>query len=695
MAEIVRTEVRDGVAILTLTSPPLNLLSRNLRDALDRAFNDLQDRADVGAVVLAGEGEVFAGGTELTYHYAENEAPTLAGLCASIDASDKPVVAALQGSVLGGGLELALAADVRVAETSCVFGFPGVALGLIPSGGGTQRLPRLVGAANALTLLTTGRRITCEDALGTGLIDRVAEGDLLTAALDMAQALRDQDALTALGRGDAPGFAAPADYLAEIEAERARLSTNRRVAIAKTFACVEAALLLPFAAGQALETLHHEECLRSEQAQALRHVWLSERRLKTVQRQYRHICIIGAGSLGLSLAHQLGWDGGLISVIDPDYQVLNAAQARYAKLLEHDREEADLLAAGGGHVSFHPSCEPVVGADLIVCTTSDYANPDHPVAQALAALLPAHTTVVLAMSDTLEDRSSPQGFRPAETVAIHGLGHATSDRLVEIVTSASVKPQAVSDAAALANQLGKLPVHGGEGRDIASGALIRGLMHATDWFLRQGLSPYQIDLALRQWGMSMGPFRLADQIGLDSVLENLSRATAAAAHLQETLSALIERGRLGRSVGKGFYRYGTENGKASSDPEVLDMLEQILPLVLGADPAGLNDDAVAQMVQCGLANTGAWLLENRISRVPSDIDLVMVYGFGYPRWRGGPMLWADQQGLLKVRNLLAAQFQKTGDPLWAPANLFDELIKNGRGFSALNPDAGDELYPVS
>lgn len=700
MTEVVVSQTDGGVVTLTLSMPPLNLLTQPMRAALLQAFEQAASDEDTHAILLTGRGEMFASGLELTQSYQPEAAPTLAELCNRIADCDKSVIAVLHGSVLGGALELALAADARVAEANTVMGFPGVSLGIVPGAGATQRLPRLTGAQNAMTMLTTGRRIRTDEARAIGLIDRISHADPWAEARELAFDIQQRGQDAALGRNRQPGFEPPAQYLSEVGAARTTAAKRRRELASRVVNCIEAAILLPTEAGLEFERWQHAESLTSPQSRALRHIWHAERRLKAGIRKQglklNRVGVIGVGADGLSLVQMLITAGLHCIWFDPDFQAMTAAKLRFDAWLQHIAENRGLSAAEAqdwaGRLTIAQNYAEFAAVDCVVDALAEPLGGPSEVMVHLDAVLPeGMTIIVLGAGEHPMDwvETSP---RAANLVGMGHLSSPFSDRMAEIQVFAQTGAASVSICATLIDRLNRLPVRNGHGNALISQAMLSGLIETCSSLIEAGESPYDIDTSMRNWGFAAGPFWLIDQLGIDLVLRQIYRdaSTSRTRALGAFLRALNERGRLGRSVGKGFYRYMSETDPGNGDPEVLDLIDS-LRVPPDDSRAGNHRPLTETVLVDGLINTGAKLLEHRIASIPSDIDLVMVHKFGFPRWRGGPMFLADQEDLLMVRARLLHQFDATGDRFWQPSGLFDELIKNGRGFSALNPAPPDGI----
>jgi 3-hydroxyacyl-CoA dehydrogenase len=693
--EMVRVEWRGRVALVTIDNPPANALTREVRAGLERAFERLEADTVAQAVVLKGTGAGFATGPDVADPGAGAVAPELAEVCDQIESSSKPVIACLKGAVRGGGLELALAAHWRLASATATFGLPEVRLGLLPSAGGTQRVPRLCGAAAALDLMLSGRPITAEAAEAAGLVDGMLQGDVEAAAIRLAEDLAEK------GIGVRPtgerrdGMADPVAYLEEVARQRAVALGARGPAERRIVDCVEAALLLPAQEGMRFERTAYEECLDTPESRALRHAVLAERRAAKVPelaqgrpRAVARAGVLGGGGMGSGIAIAL-LDAGLpVVLVERDAAARDAAVARIeASYLEAvDRKRLREEAAVKRLASLTSAVDAVTLGDCDFVIEAVTADPEHK--RQLCARLEevlAPGAVLATSSAELSIDELAQGLtRPTRVLGLHFYPPAAAMRAVEVVVGRETSADAVATAFALARRLGKIPV-----RSSAAEGLIGTRVHGAyrtvvDFLLEDGASVEEIDAVMRGAGFLLGPYQLDDLAGLDSASARLRRLAAdrnPAMRYVAVADRLREAGRLGRRAGRGYYRYDEAGRPGQPDAEVAAIVAEerarkgIVPRKVG--PAEIRRKALAAM-----ANEGARLVAEGVALRPSDVDVVMLHGFGFPRWLGGPMQWADETGLLALRADLRA-WAAAEPGFWTPAPLWDELIKNGQKFADL------------
>lgn len=678
MTDLVRYAVADGVAVLTMDNPPLNALGHGLREALAQAFDAAEADEGVAVICLMAAGRSWPVGADIREFGQPARRPTLPDLCQRIQTSQKPVIAALHGTALGGGLELALVAALRVAADDCEVGLPEVSLGLLPGAGGTQRLPRLIGAAPALELMLSGRRIGAKQALALGLVDRITNGSLLDMVLSLAAAhVSGRKPLPTAGQRLVTGQRDQATYLEAVGAARAIARPAHDRAAPRIIDCVEAAILLPESAGLAFERTAFEDLLLTPEARALRYAFLAERRgarslpalAPDATPVITRVSIVGGGAIGCALAARLAESSVPVTLIEADQTSLRRAQNRVTRSLQ-------AAGAVGGIQLLSLSTSPAAAsdADLVIEAANETQAVKQGVLNALAGVV-APDTPILSISCAID---------PAQLAeAAGGQGrHATlwlcepvrRAELVEMVAGTTPGPS-VPAAQVFARIMGWRLL--GQAHGPLAPIYLCGLRDLADRLVTAGMVPFAVDRAVRGHGLAIGPFEWRDIFGPDHVLSRLDFRRPGVDVRDALADWLRGQDRLGRRSGSGYHIYADAAGKAAPDPEVEALLTRLRP------SAARLPAEIADLMVAGLANTGAWALSDGRARCPSDFDLVAM-AHGYPRWRGGPMRNADEVGALRLRAVLRAMAE-AGDPFWEPAPIWDELIKNGQGFGALDP----------
>lgn len=693
MADLVKLEINGEIAVISINNPPVNALSHAVRVQLLAAMDAVETQVRV--IVIRAEGRCFSVGADIKEFGQPLQAPSLPELLNRIEASVKPVVAALFGTTLGGGLELALAAHYRIAAPNAQLGLPEVTLGLLPGAGGTQRLPRICGSEKSLSMMLTGAQISATEGVQIGLIDQLAEADLDAAAMEFALQLNAEARRPTCERRD--GMQDVGQYQAVITAHKGGLSDSPFLAHGKIVDCVEVALLLPFQAGLAFEAAAFEDCMASDQSAALRHVFIAERRAAKLPAvasastdEIETVAVLGSGSENAEIAAVLLRGGLQVTVLEKDAATMSDVQGRIAALLDQSVTRGDLSAAErtaqlnqlGAAILF----SDLPRVDMMIETAGpDLAQKAEMLTVADAAL---HGQGILVSSGT-EFSTEVLAANLTRKAFFLGFGFASSaltQDLVEVTNGPETSEATLATCFAFLRRLGKWPVLAGNGDGRIVKRITDAYRYAVELMLQEGASPYLIDAAMRNIGFTSGPFQDLDHSGLDR--DQIRRQRLADAAGDRALQApvadmLCEAGWLGRSAWRGYYRYDTSD-RAHHDPAVLELIGQV-QTALGKPQHKFSLEDVQRCALAAMANAGAALLIAGAALRPSDIDTAMVHGAGFPRWRGGPMQAADQSGLLPTRNFLTGLAQ-AGERFWQPSSLFDDLIKNGECFGDLNGD---------
>ncbi|MDW4547950.1 3-hydroxyacyl-CoA dehydrogenase NAD-binding domain-containing protein [Defluviimonas sp. D31] len=696
MTEEAGIAIGDGIATITLDNPPVNALGAGLRAGLMAALRAALDDPGVRVIVLTAAGRTWPAGADIREFGHPPVAPLLPEVCQAVAGSAKPVIAALHGTVLGGGLELALAARVRLAEPGTELGLPEVTLGILPGAGGTQRLPRLIGAKQAFGLMLSGLPIGAERAMELGLVDAVTEGGSSAAAERLARAYLAGEAELPEAEERRRGRADPGAWLTAVAEARARLGDPRLPAPGRIIDCVEAALLLPEDEGFAFERAAFEDLVATPEAAALRHAFLAERRAAkqpdlahVAPREIHHVGVVGAGLMGAGIATALLGVGYGVTLVERDGDALAAGLARVAA--HHERAVAkgrlspEAREAEWARIAGATEIAALARADLVI----EAAYEDEAVKAGIFAELDrvARPGAILATNTSYLDvnRIAAATSRPRDVVGLHFFSPVQAMRLVEVVVGAETAPDVIATAFTLARRMGKVAVRAGVCDGFIGNRILTAYRTAADFLVEDGASPYDVDRAMVDWGFPQGPYQVLDMAGLDISWARRKRLEATRDPARRYVAIgdrLCLAGRFGRKAGKGYYLYPEGAWQGVKDPEVMALIaaEREARGIVAREvtAAEIQDRALAAM-----ANEGARILEEGIAARPSDIDLVMLLGYGFPRWRGGPMLAADQAGLLALRNRLV-DYAREEEAFWRPAALWDELIKYGRKFADLN-----------
>lgn len=686
-AERVRRDTHGDVAVLTIENPPLATLTPEVRQALYSALEAVEADEAVAGVVITGIGNVFASGAAASATDDDN-APDLAGLCDRIEAMKKPVVAAIQGAALGGGLELALAAHLRVSCANVRLGSPEITVGLVPGAGGTQRLPKVIGGIAALKMLLSGRAISGGNAAKLGLVDVLAVGDVQDEAVAAARRLaaaggelrRSSQRRDRLGEGTA--------FLEAVAAHRRLAAQSPLEAPTRMIECVEAALLLPYDIGRGLEQSAYEDLVQSDHSRSLRHIFAAERELqaatrwegRVMSRPLKSVAILGAQGTGAEMA-VLCMDAGFDVIVAEDSD--QALETGVARIIEHFEarvaagkmtEDAverilDRLQAVSGFSTLSE-------ADIVFDPNPGTSK------ERLAEIDTAmRTGSVLALSTegadvgTLADMTK----RAPDVLGLRFAAGLRRNRLVEFAAPKSAGARPVATARALMRKLDRLILDTGTTVEGVGTRLMEALHAAADLCLEDGARVNQIDAALRDWGIPHGSFGYRDIVGLARQSAPKGLGGQRGSGLDEGLAAA---GRLGLATGRGYYVYQERGKPGIENPEIAAMAEADRT-VKGIRPRVLDDGEVRKRCLAAMAGAGAQILAEDVVRRPADIDMVAVHALGFARRTGGIMFAADLLGLEEVRKLLL-QMSQASSRIQEPPAMLQALIKSEKEFDDLN-----------
>lgn len=647
---VVRVERDGAVAVILIDNPPVNAGSQAVRAGLLAAIGAVSSEITVSAVVLMGDGASFIAGSDLKEFDLPLAEPHLPAVIRAIEECPKPVVAALHGAALGGGFELALGCDGRIAAPGTVVGLPEATLGMIPGAGGTQRLPRLAGVARAIELVCSGRRVRADEALRLGLVDAVADGPLRQAAAAQALAL-------AGGKRRVIERDVPDDGAGEESAAAAALKAGRgRPHIAAAIRHVRASRSVPAVAALAGERADFQRLRVAPEAKALRHLFFAEREATRVAglegasaRPFACFGVIGAGTMGAGIA-LAGLQAGLpVAMVERDAAALERGlgtiKAHVARQAETGRLSADEAAGTLARLTAALDLGAIADCDVVVEAVVEDLDVKREVFRALDAV--ARPGAVLASNTSYLDLDAIAAAtgRPQDVIGLHFFSPANVMRLVEVVQGAASAPDAVATGLAVARRLGKQAVVAGNRFGFIGNRLYAAYRRHCEFMLEEGALPQQVDAALEAFGFAMGPFAVADLSGLD-IAWRMRRQQAAtrdpAARYVTIPDLLCEAGRLGRKTGAGYYRYANSRSRGEPDPEV-EALIVAASRAAGRVRRAFSDMEIQRRALLALVNEAALAIEDGAAARASDIDVVLVNGYGFPRWVGGPVHWARGQ----------------------------------------------------
>jgi 3-hydroxyacyl-CoA dehydrogenase len=699
----------DGVALIRIDNPPVNALNRDVIDGLSAAIEAVARDGSVGAAVVIGAGRTFVAGADIKgleqiAWGGDSGAPEMHDLLQRVEDLPKPVVMAMHGTALGGGLELAMAGHYRVAVADGQMGQPEVNLGIIPGAEGTQRLPRLVGLEKAIEMCVSGKAIRAKDALAAGLIDRVIDGDLAAGATAFAREMsaRASHPKTRERRDKLP----PRDAVPAMVAagkEMARKTRRHMEAPVRVVDALEAAATLPFAEGCRREREIFFEIGTSEQAKALIHAFFAERGVSRVPGVSKDtpaatvatVGIVGAGTMGGGIAMASANAGIQVRLVDTTQQAI-------AHGLATIRKNYDVSVKRG---RFTPeqveqrmtAIRPQIGydgfgdADLIIEAVFENLALKKEVVAALDRVAKP-SCIIATNTSTLDiDAIAAATARPDRVVGLHFFSPANVMRLVEIVRGTATSPETLATAMAVAKRLGKVGVVVGNCEGFVGNRMMFPYMYEAQFLVEDGATPEQVDRALTEFGMAMGIFAVDDMAGLDvawRVRQELHQFSEPGDRKPLVADTLCEMGRFGQKAGKGWYVYG-EDRKPSPDPEVLALIERAATAA-GIRRRAIGNDEIIERTIYALINEGARVLDEGYASRAADIDVVYTNGYGFPAWRGGPMFYADRVGLANVYERVSAFHRELGQR-WQPAPLLARLAREGSTFKAYDKRRAADL----
>ncbi len=688
--------VDRAVAVISFANPPVNGLSHAVRAGISTALHRARNDSSVRAIVLTGAGGLFSGGADIREFGtpASTADPTLRQLVEQVETNAKPVVAAIAGTCLGGGLELALAAHYRVASADAKLGLPEVKLGLLPGAGGTQRLPRLVGVERAIEMIVSGEPVPARSLASTALLDLLVDGDPLDEAVVFA-------ASADVATGPPPrtrDIPLHDSALAALcEAARARLRTERTLLPApmRALDAIEASGR-PFDEGLAVERRAFLELMETPESKGLRHAFFAERAAGKVDgitpstpvRPLDQAAVIGAGTMGAGIAVSLLDAGIPLWLLETDQAALDRGLARIAGIYDGQLKKGKLAASERDRrlSLLRPtlSYDAIDGADVVIEAVFESMEVKRQVFGALDRVM--KPGAVLATNTSTLDVDTIAGFtrRPADVLGLHFFSPANVMRLLEVVRGRATAPEVLATALRLGKALRKVAVVSGVCDGFIGNRMLEAYTKQAWYLVEEGATPEQIDRAMESFGVAMGPFRVGDLVGHDVSLAIRKRRRAERpAYRNSTLpDKLCQLGRLGQKTGGGWYDY-PEGPRRPAPSGVVEQLVTSHRGEIGVSPRPIDDSEIVDRLVYALVNEGARILEEGIAARSGDIDVVYLTGYGFPRARGGPMFHADQVGLGQVLRRVREFAQNPhGDPaFWTPAPLLERLAESGGRFS--------------
>jgi 3-hydroxyacyl-CoA dehydrogenase len=696
MSEAASYSVRDGVAVVTMNNPPVNGLGSVLRPGIMDGIRKADADPAVRALVIIGSAKAFSGGADIREFNTPKMGvpPSLPEINDAQDACSKPMIAAIGGFALGGGLELALGCHYRVALPKSLLGLPEVKLGLLPGSGGTQRLPRIVGAAQAVQMMTTGNPVPAEKALALGLVDQIVPGDLLEGAVSFARQLIKEK----------KGPRRIRDMTVKVDGEPKAFFEKARSDVGKAsrgfpspleiVACVEAAVNKPFDEGRKFERERFAVLVEGNESKALRHMFFAERQTAkipdvpedTPTRPVKSAAVIGAGTMGGGIAMSLVNAGIPVTLIEMKQEALDRGMAtirkNYASTVSKGRlkqEEMDKRVA-----LITPALELAAGkdADIVIEAVFERMDVKQDIFRKLDALMKPGAILATNTSTLDVNAIAAVTRRPQDVIGTHFFSPANVMRLLEVVRGAKTAKDVLATTMKLGKSIKKVPVVSGVCDGFIGNRMVEKYGQQSLFLIDEGCTPQQVDAAAYKWGMAMGPLAMGDMAGLDIGWEIRKRRTIERPDFvySKVGDRIAELGRYGQKTGKGWYRYDAGSRTPIPDPEVEKIIAQYRS-ENNIKTRSIPDAEIVERLIYALVNEAAYILEEGIALRASDIDMVYLTGYGFPAYRGGPMFYADTVGLKNVLNSIQKFQSGYQGAVWKPAPLLVKLANEGRKFN--------------
>jgi 3-hydroxyacyl-CoA dehydrogenase len=704
MADVVRYDITDRVAVLTIDNPPVNALSPAVWEAIDQAVQRANADPAADAIVLIGAGTTFIAGADIkVFDLLKTPQDSLTrsagthALLRRMEDSTKPLVAAIHGNALGGGMEVAMSCHFRVAARDAKVGQPEVLLGIIPGAAGTQRLPRLAGAQLALQMCTDGKPVSAPRARTAGMVDDIVEGDLRSGAIAFAKA---KAAAHEIGKVREIAISAEEtksglEACAKMRESLAKTAKGMRAPYAVVDA-IEAGLRQGFDAGSIRERELFADCVVSTESKALRHLFFAEREVAKVPdvpkdtptKDIKRAAVVGAGTMGGGIAMNYANAGIPVLLKEVDQAALDRGLAtirkNYEITMSKGKMTADQVEKTMGLITPTTSYDGFDQVDIV--TEAVFENMD--LKKATFAELGKVTRpdcILASNSSTLDiDQFAAASGRPAQVLGHHYFSPANVMKLLEIVRGRDTSKEVIATSLKLAKKLGKVGVVVGNCFGFVANRMLAYYMREAYLLLEEGASVPQIDKVLTDFGLPVGPYGMQDIAGIDvgarirQYLKSIGKSRAEGPQ-SEIPDRLFEMGRYGQKTGAGWYKYDAPGSRNRTPDPLIDQMAEEEAQKRGITRRPVSDEEIVARITTALANEGARVLEEGYATRAGDIDIVYVYGFGFPRYRGGPMFYADTVGLPTVLARVKEYRARFGD-YWEPAPLLEKLVAEGRGF---------------
>ena len=690
MGATVKYERQGPIGVVRIDNPPVNALSHAVRsgimDALATAATD-----DSTAVVLSCDGRTFIAGADITEFGKPPQAPSLPDLLLTLDKHPKLTIAAIHGTALGGGFEVALTCNYRIALTTAKVGLPEVKLGLLPGAGGTQRTPRLAGIAAAVDLITSGNPVNAKSALTLHLVDKVVDENLTDAAVAYAAELLEQKAPQRQASALPLSLTTEDQQLLEVASAKLLKKTRGERAPQRILDCLRTAATQPFEEGLKRERQEFMACLEDPQSAALRHMFFAERAAGKIDnlsqdsqaKSIATVGIIGAGTMGGGIAMCFAQAGIKVTLVDMTDEAVSQGLEKITKnwaiSVKKGRLTASQTDAMMANITPSSRLNDLADVDMVIEAVFENLDVKKEVFAKLDGICKPGAVLASNTSYQSIDAIAAATTRPDSVLGMHFFSPANVMKLLEVVRGAASSDTVIATAMAVGKKIGKVSVLSGMCYGFIGNRMLRHYGREAALCLVEGSTPTQIDSAMESWGMAMGPLAVSDLAGLDigyKAREQLTAEQKGDPASYMVADRLVEAGRLGQKSGAGYYQYDPETRQRHEDSAVMAIVAEVRR-ELGITPRDFEDDEIVNRLTLALANEGAKLLQEGIAQRASDIDVVYCYGYGFPRFKGGPMHTIESMGLDNAVTLLK-EFQNQLNPEhWQIAPLLTKLAATG------------------
>ena len=697
MTEKIDLEYQENVAIISICNPPVNALSVEVRKGLLDALKEVEKKESIDAIILKGSGKTFPAGADIKEFGLPPQKPDLPTINDYIESINKPVICALHGNTLGGGLEIALACHYRIAHFKTKIGLPEVSLGLIPGAGGTQRLPRLIGIPESYKMMASGLPINADKALKLGLINKVIQ-DIDESSIQFTKKLikNNDNFIKTKDRNELINNANDAKKNITELKNNFKKQYRNQLAPQKIGDCLEKLLQSSFEEGQNFERNTFFELLKTEQSKSYIHAFFAERTSSKITeiksahpRNLNTLGVVGGGTMGSGITIAALNAGLPVTMVERDQDSLDKGIKNLEKIYNRDIEKGRLSSSQVEEIFSRftktTDFEALSSVDMVIEAVFEEMNVKKQVFRILDKIVKKGS--ILASNTSYLDINELASItsRPEDVIGLHFFSPANIMRLLEIVVPDKVSNEVVATGFYLAKLMKKIPVRAGVCDGFIGNRILNKYGDCAYFMMEDGATPYEIDKAIFEFGYPMGPFQMFDLAGGDigwamrKRLEPMRDKNERYVHIPDKL---CEKGWFGQKTGRGFYRYDKGNRRGDEDPEVLEIinLERQKKSII---PTKFSQEEIIRRYMAAMINEAADVVHEKIALRPSDVDVTKLYGYGFPRYRGGPMKYADSYGLDKILDDIR-EFEKEDPVFWKPSSLIIELVRNGKNFDSLN-----------